>query len=80
MAIATCIITGRVVGDKLACGDCDPCIGGDASVPDVVKRLLAERDEFMDKHADAMQQIDEIKLAAMTPVERDQALNGWDRW
>lgn len=39
MSIPTCVITGRVAGDRLACGDCDPCIDGAAKVPDAVKRL-----------------------------------------
>jgi hypothetical protein len=58
--IPTCIITGRVAGDRLACGDCDPCALGASSVPDAVKRLLAERDDFMDKYAEAMMTIDEL--------------------
>lgn len=63
MSIPTCVITGRVAGDRLACGDCDPCIDGAAKVPDAVKRLIAERDDFMDKHADAACELDEIRAA-----------------
>ena len=54
-----CIITGRIAGDSFACGDCDPCIHGTGSVPDAVKALLKERDEWMDKYANAMADADE---------------------
>lgn len=50
MPIPTCIITGRIVGDRFACGDCDPCAGGPSAVPDVVKHLMSERDEWMDRY------------------------------
>lgn len=60
--IPTCIITGRVVGDRMACGDCDPCICGWDAVPYSVKRLMNERDAFMDKYAEAMATIDEMRL------------------
>lgn len=63
MSIPTCVITGRVAGDRLACGDCDPCIDGAAKVPDAVKRLIAERDDFMDKHAASACELDEIRAA-----------------
>src|SRR5262249_13838163 len=42
--IAVCVITGRIAGDADACGDCDPCSAAHA-VPEVVKRLLAEKEE-----------------------------------
>lgn len=63
MCIPTCVITGRVAGDRLACGDCDPCIGGAAKVPDAVKRLVAEHDDFMDKYDDAASELDDIRAA-----------------
>jgi hypothetical protein len=55
----TCVITGRVVGDSDACGDCDPCIFGRDRVPEAVKRLLIEKDEWRDKYATAMEAADE---------------------
>ena len=54
MNIPVCIITGRIAGDSDACGDCDPCSAAH-TVPSVVKRLLAERDEWREKYAEAMQ-------------------------
>jgi hypothetical protein len=69
-----CIITGRIAGDRLGCGDCDACIGGASSVPDAVKVLLKERDEWMEKYADAMGTIDEMNEAADDyAIERDLA-------
>ena len=53
MNIPICIITGRIAGDSDACGDCDPC-GAAHVVPDVVKRLLAEKDGWREKYANAM--------------------------
>jgi len=57
-----CIITGRIAGDSDACGDCDPCIFGAPKVSDAVKRLLAEKDEWRDKYADAMMAADLTQL------------------
>ncbi len=72
-AINTCVVTGRVAGDSDACGDCDPCIHGATRVPDVVKRLLAEKDEWRDKYAHAMDAIDDSRRLTR---ELDLALNG----
>lgn len=55
-----CCITGRIAGDGFACGDCDPC-GAAHAVPDVVKALLKERDEFADKYEAAMGELDELR-------------------
>ena len=55
-----CCVTGRIAGDPLACGDCDPC-GAAHTVPEVVKQLIKERDEWADKYADAMAELDEIE-------------------
>lgn len=57
-----CCITGRIAGDGFACGDCDPC-GAAHSVPDVVKRLIKERDEWADKYICAMMELDELRPA-----------------
>lgn len=51
--LPTCCVTGRIAGDGFACGDCDPCSAAH-TVPDVVRRLIAERDEWADKYAVAM--------------------------
>lgn len=60
--IPTCCVTGRVAGDPHACGDCDPC-GAASAVPDAVKRLFVERDEWADRYADAMTERDEARAA-----------------
>lgn len=57
-SLPTCVITGRIAGDSDACGDCDPCSAAHA-VPDVVKRLLAEKDEWRGKYGQAMEDRDE---------------------
>ena len=54
MNIPVCCVTGRIAGDSDACGDCDPCYAAH-TVPPVVKRLLAERDEWREKYAKAME-------------------------
>lgn len=76
--IPTCCVTGRIAGDPLACGDCDPC-GATRLVPDAVKRLIAERDEWVDKYAGAMMEVEAerarcaeiIQLARCGEVDRD---------
>lgn len=55
--IPICCITGRIAGDSDACGDCDPCSAADR-VPEVVKRLLAEKEEWRQKYEDAMARLD----------------------
>jgi len=48
-SIATCCVTGAIPGDGGACGDCDPCIMGEASVPVAVKRLIAEKNSLINR-------------------------------
>jgi hypothetical protein len=55
-----CCVTGRIAGDSHACGDCDPC-GAAHAVPDVVKALLRERDEWATKYSDAMGELDQLR-------------------
>lgn len=59
-AINTCVVTGRVAGDSDACGDCDPCLFGADRVPDAVKNLLREKDEWRDKYAEAIERVWEL--------------------
>lgn len=47
-SIPTCCVTGKIAGDREACGDCDPCILGAPSVPTPVKLLMADRDALCD--------------------------------
>lgn len=47
--IPTCCVTGAVVGDGGACGDCDPCIMGNALVPASVKRLISEKNNLLNQ-------------------------------
>lgn len=60
-ALPICCVTGRIAGDPHACGDCDPC--GAAHLPEVVKDLIKERDEWADKYASAMVELGELRLA-----------------
>lgn len=60
-SIVTCCVTGAIPGDGGACGDCDPCLLGETSVPSPVKRLIAEKNsllhrigELEDKLAEAL--------------------------
>ncbi|MDE2468851.1 MAG: hypothetical protein KGL35_08925 [Bradyrhizobium sp.] len=68
-----CAVTGRIAGDPLACGDCDPCIFGASKVPEEIKRLFVERDEWADKYAMAMQTIDEIEYGQRDAEDRFNA-------
>lgn len=59
-ALPICCITGRIAGDPHACGDCDPC-GAAHAVPEAVKRLIKERDEWADRYAGAMMELEELR-------------------
>ena len=59
-----CIITGRISGDSDACGDCDPCLAA-YTVPEPVKALLREKDEWRQKYSDAASELDEMRRAAI---------------
>lgn len=50
--IPTCCITGGIPGDGGACGDCDPCIMGEAHIPEPVKRLIAEKNSIINENAE----------------------------
>lgn len=60
--IPTCCITGAIPGDGGACGDCDPCIFGEALVPKAVKRLIAEKNSLL-------QRVGELEDAASIAAE-----------
>ncbi len=53
-----CAVTGRIAGDSFACGDCDPCVLGAHKVPEVVQKLMKERDEFMNEYSAAKGALD----------------------
>lgn len=59
MALPICCVTGRIAGDPNACGDCDPCSAA-YKVPDPVKRLIKERDEWREKYSDVMCRLDAV--------------------
>jgi len=59
--LPVCVITGRIAGDFMACGDCYPCTFGSSMVPQVVKNLMAERDEFANKYANEAGENDIIR-------------------
>jgi len=69
MSIPICAVTGLIAGDSDACGDCDPC-GADHTVPDAVKRLLAEKDEWRGKYSDAMSERDSRTEHPMSDMEK----------
>lgn len=68
MTIPICCVTGRIAGDADACGDCDPC-GAAYTVPEAVKRLLAEKEEWRQKYGTAMAELDARPSNAMEPGE-----------
>lgn len=63
--LPTCCVTGRIAGDPNACGDCDPCIDGAQHIPEVIKKLIKERDDWGDKYAGAMMELDDAKADAI---------------
>lgn len=58
--IPTCCVTGAIPSDGGACGDCDPCILGEASVPEPVKRIITEKNSLIQRVGEL-----EDKLAAL---------------
>ncbi len=75
MEIPVCAVTGRIAGDHFACGDCDPC-GAAHRVPDVVKRLLEERDDWANKFSEAATEVDVMREALQAAQNaEDQAMN-----
>lgn len=66
MNIPVCCVTGRIAGDSDACGDCDPC-GAAHTVPDVVKRLLTEKEEWRQRYAAAMEDRGALEPHAYAP-------------
>lgn len=75
MEIPVCAVTGRIAGDHMACGDCDPC-GAAYRVPDVVKRLLEERDEWANQFSSAATEVDVMREALQAAQNaEEQAMN-----
>lgn len=74
-----CVVTGRIAGDSDACGDCDPCSTSHA-VPDAVKRLLAEKDEWRNKYADAIQAAPTWQPIETAPKDVEILLGWWRDW
>jgi NTP pyrophosphatase (non-canonical NTP hydrolase) len=66
-SLPLCCVTGLIAGDKDACGDCDPC-GAWLSVPEPVKELMRNRDEWANKYSEAMGELDEQRQAGV-PAE-----------
>jgi hypothetical protein len=60
VTIPICCVTGRIAGDGFACGDCDPC-GAAHLVPEAVRALIKERDEWAGKYEAAMGELDELR-------------------
>ncbi len=81
MSLPICCVTGRIAGDKDACGDCDPC-GAAYSVPEPVKTLLKERDEWGERYSNAMGELDELRAAAASaePVAWQWYFEAKQKW
>lgn len=70
-ALVTCAVTGAVPGDGGACGDCDPCIFGEASVPPAVKRLIAEKNSLINQVGELSDRIGNMEEAALSQPQPD---------
>ena len=64
--IPICCVTGAIPGDGGACGDCDPCTLGGGSVPDAVKRLIAEKNSLLQRVGELEAQ--PATIAGLEPV------------
>ncbi len=60
-SIVTCCVTGAIPGDGGACGDCDPCILGEASVPEPVKRLISEKNNLLNRIGELEGELEEYR-------------------
>lgn len=66
--IPTCIITGVIPGEHLACGDCDPC-GAAYRIPEPVKRLIAECNEWAAKAEAAESSLSSLRERVRADLE-----------
>jgi hypothetical protein len=71
--IPVCAVTGLIAGDSDACDDCDPC-GAAHVVPDVVKRLIAEKEGWRRKYGEAAASADAALSALQRAPSRDAVL------
>jgi hypothetical protein len=71
-SIVTCCVTGAIPGDGGACGDCDPCILGEASVPEPVKRLIAEKNSLLNRIGELEGRLEEFTPSAPDVAMRDK--------
>lgn len=60
-SIVTCCVTGAIPGDGGACGDCDPCLLGEASVPAPVKTLIAEKNSLIHRVGELEDELDSLR-------------------
>ena len=63
-SIVTCCVTGAIPGDGGACGDCDPCLLGEASVPAPVKTLIAEKNSLIHRVGELEDELDSLRRLA----------------
>ena len=63
-SIVTCCVTGAIPGDGGACGDCDPCLLGEASLPSPVKRLIAEKNSLIHRVGELEDELDSLRRLA----------------
>jgi len=66
--VPTCCVTGAIAGDGGACGDCDPCILGEAHVPQPVKALIAEKASLALRLGEAVDELETMKADLLNDV------------
>lgn len=72
-SIVTCCVTGAIPGDGGACGDCDPCIMGEASVPVAVKRLIAEKNSLINRVSELEDRLSQAEPEPSEPKDEPVA-------
>lgn len=75
MTIPICAVTGRIAGDADACGDCDPC-GAAHMVPDAIKGVLTEKEEWRQKYGTSAAEIERLRQALET-APRPSSEKAW---
>lgn len=68
-SIVTCCVTGAIPGDGGACGDCDPCLLGEASVPAPVKTLIAEKNSLLHRVGELEDELESLRRLACVKGE-----------
>ena len=75
-SIVTCCVTGAIPGDGGACGDCDPCLFSEASLPSPVKRLIAEKNSLLHRIGELEDKLAETLTAPGATTKSDDGFLG----